>query len=123
MARPRRSSHCPAEDALLRATLLVIGGVMLAAATFGALACWRLSAVIPLAVWGAILAGGVLVERWRYRPLADSRPGGNWRATQERFVDPESGRRDDRRFLQKATRAIVSLSVTSEWPAVSADPV
>ena len=92
MARPRRSSRCPVEDALLRATLLVIGGVMLAAATFGALACWRLSAVIPLAVWGAILAGGVLVERWRYRPLADSRPGGNWRATQERFIDPESGR-------------------------------
>jgi hypothetical protein len=77
---------------MLRATLLVIGGVMLAAATFGALACWRLSAVIPLAVWGTILAGGVLVERWRYRPLADNRPGGNWRATQERFVDPESGR-------------------------------
>ena len=77
---------------MLRATLLVIGGVMLVAATFGALACWRLSAVIPLAVWGAILAGGVLVERWRYRPLADDRRGGNWQATQERFVDPESGR-------------------------------
>jgi hypothetical protein len=35
------------------------------AATFGALACWPLSAMIPLAVWRAILAGGVLVERWR----------------------------------------------------------
>jgi hypothetical protein len=65
---------------------------MLAAATFGALACWRLSAMIPLAVWGAILAGSVLVERWRYRPLADDPPGGDWQATQELFVDPESGR-------------------------------
>ena len=77
---------------MLRAALLVIGGIMLAAATFGALACWRLSAFIPLAVCGAVLSGGVLVERWRYRPLADSRPRGNWQATQERFIDPESGR-------------------------------
>jgi hypothetical protein len=77
---------------LLRAALLVIGGAMLAAATFGALACGPLSAMIPLAVWGAILAGGVLVERWRYRPLADDPPGGDWQATPELFVDPESGR-------------------------------
>jgi len=77
---------------LLRAALLVVGGVMLAAAVFGAFLCWRLSAVIPLAVWGAILAGGVLVERWRYRPLTAERPGCDWQATRERFVDPESGR-------------------------------
>jgi hypothetical protein len=50
---------------MLGAAMLVIGGIMLAIATFGALACWRLSAIIPLAVWGAILAGGILVERWR----------------------------------------------------------
>jgi hypothetical protein len=78
---------------MLRATLLVVGGVMLAAAAFGALACWRFSAVIPLAVWGAILAGGLLIERWRYRPLSDNSPGGDWQATAERFVDPESSRR------------------------------
>ena len=76
----------------MRAALLVVGGVMLAAAVFGVLACWPLSAVIPLAVWGAILAGGVLVERWRYRPLTAERPGRGWQATRERFVDPESGR-------------------------------
>jgi len=77
---------------LLRAALLVIGGVMLAAAAFGALTGWRLGAIIPLALWGAILAGGVLVERWRYQLLADDRPGRDWQATPERFVDPESGR-------------------------------
>ena len=77
---------------MLRATLLIIGGVMLVAATFGALACWRLSAVIPLAVWGAVLAGGVMVERWRYRPLSDHPPGDDWQATRERFVDAESSR-------------------------------
>ncbi len=77
---------------MLRVGLLVFGGVMLAAAAFGALAGWRLAAIIPLALWGAILAGGVLVERWRYQPLADDRPGRDWQATPERFVDPESGR-------------------------------
>jgi hypothetical protein len=77
---------------LLRAGLLAFGGVMLAAAAFGALVGWRLAAIIPLAVWGAIFAGGVLIERWRYKPLADGRPGRDWHATPERFVDPESGR-------------------------------
>jgi hypothetical protein len=77
---------------LLRAGLLVFGGIMLAAAAFGALFGCRLVAMIPLALWGAILAGGLLVERWRYQLLADNRPGRDWQATAERFVDPETGR-------------------------------
>ena len=39
-----------------------------------------------------ILAGGVLIERRRYRLLTDQRPGRDWQATHERFVDPGSGR-------------------------------
>jgi pimeloyl-ACP methyl ester carboxylesterase len=77
---------------LLRAALVVIGGIILVGAAIGALAGWRLAAILPLVFWGAILAGAVLVERWRYRPLTDQRPGRDWQATQERFVDPESGR-------------------------------
>ena len=77
---------------MLRVVVVVIGGIMLAAAAFGGLTCWRLSAVIPLAVWGVILAGGVVFERWRYRSLMGDRPGQDWHSTQERFVDPESGR-------------------------------
>src|SRR6516165_4362407 len=65
---------------------------MLAAAAIGALAGCRLAVIIPLAVWGAILAGGLLVERWRYQGLTDDRLGCNWQATPERFVDPETGR-------------------------------
>jgi hypothetical protein len=38
------------------------------------------------------LAGGVLVERWRYQGLMDDRPGRDWQATPERLVDPETGR-------------------------------
>jgi hypothetical protein len=77
---------------LLRAALLVIGGVMPAGAAIGAVAGCRPAAIIPLAVWGAIFAGGVIIERWRYRPLSEDRPGRDWQATTERFVDPESGR-------------------------------
>ena len=77
---------------MLRAGLLVFGGIMLAVAAFGAHFGCRLAAMIPLALLGAILAGGVLVERWRYQLLADNRPGRDWVATPERFVDPETGR-------------------------------
>ena len=76
----------------MRAGLLVVGAIMLAGAAIGVLAGWRLAAIIPLAVWGAIFAGGVLVERRRYKPLADDPPGRGWQTTPERFVDPESGR-------------------------------
>jgi hypothetical protein len=77
---------------LLRIALLLLGGIMLAAAALCALAGCRLAATIPLAVWGAIFAGGVLIERWRYQTLSDGRPGRGWHATPERFVDPETGR-------------------------------
>ena len=65
---------------------------MLTAAVLCALAGCRLAATIPLAMWGAIFAGRVLIERWRYQRLAESRPGRGWQATPERFVDPETGR-------------------------------
>jgi hypothetical protein len=78
---------------LLRAPVLAAGGAMLAAAAAGALACWRSATIFTFAAWGAILIGGVLIERWRYWPLTADRPGPDWQATAERFVDPESGRR------------------------------
>ena len=104
---------------MLRAALLVIGGVMLAAAAIGALAGCRLAVFIPLAVWGAILAGGLLVERWRYQGLTDDRLGRNWQATPERFVDPETGRlvtvffnpaTGERRYVADAERQPASRS-------------
>lgn len=77
---------------MLRTGLLVFSGVLLVAAVIGAIAGCRPAAFFPLAVWGAIWAGSVLIERWRYRPLTDNHPGHGWQATPERFVDPESGR-------------------------------
>jgi hypothetical protein len=77
---------------LLRAGVLIFGGVLLAAAALAGLAGCRPAATIPLAIWGAIFAGGVLIERWRYQILSARRPGSGWQATPERFVDPETGR-------------------------------
>jgi hypothetical protein len=38
------------------------------------------------------LVVGLMIERWRYKPLAERSPGPDWTATDERFVDPETGK-------------------------------
>ena len=64
--------------------LSVVGGVMLTS-----LGC------VP-AVWligmGLTLIAGLLFEHWRYKDVTGKRPGPEWQATGERFVDPESGK-------------------------------
>ena len=39
----------------------------------------------------AVLFAALAVERFRYRPLDAARPGHGFAATDERFVDPETG--------------------------------
>jgi hypothetical protein len=45
-----------------------------------------------VAGWGLVLIIGLLFERWRYKPLTGARLGPGWVATDERFVDPETGK-------------------------------
>jgi len=45
-----------------------------------------------LLIWGAILLGAVVYERFRYKPLEHKLPGPGWERTSERFVDAESGK-------------------------------
>jgi len=69
----------------------VIGGLLAAGAL--TLATLRLYAPAGmLAVWAAILLVGLLIERWRYKSLAGRPPGPDWQRTDERFVDPETGK-------------------------------
>jgi hypothetical protein len=63
----------------VRVVLLVIAGLLVAGGVAMAILC-------------VILLIGLLIERWRYKPLADRSPGPDWRATGERFVDPETGK-------------------------------
>jgi hypothetical protein len=77
---------------VLRAALLVIGlALSLGAAVSAADGC-GLGLSLRLALPGLLLIGAVLFERWRYKRLTGSRPGPEWVATEERFVDPESGK-------------------------------
>ena len=45
----------------------------------------------PMTIWGLVLLLAVVFERWRYRQR-EKTGGGEWQATEERFVDPETGR-------------------------------
>ncbi len=51
------------------------------------------SVAVWLRVWAAVLLViGLAIERWRYKPLAARPPGPDWQMTDERFVDPETGK-------------------------------
>ena len=75
----------------LRIFLYIVGAALVG---IGALlvhaGCGRFAAP-PLGA-GLVLLIGLAVEHWRYQPLADRSPGPGWVATDERFVDPETGK-------------------------------
>ena len=76
---------------IVRAALYVIGGLLVAGGVaLAVIGCFPPAA--GLAGWGLILIVGLLIERWRYKPLAQQRPGPDWTVTDERFVDPETGK-------------------------------
>lgn len=77
---------------VLRAALLVVGLALLAGAAAFAYAGCGLGVTLRLALPGLLLVVAILFERWRYKHVAGSRPGPEWVATDERFVDPESGK-------------------------------
>ena len=88
MARPSWSRRCRS-SAMLRTFLLVVGVVLFVVGLGARLA--GSPAATPSAVLGAVLVLALLLERWRYRsPMPAA--GGEWVRTEERFIDPESGR-------------------------------
>ncbi len=77
---------------VLRAVLTIIGLALLVGAAAFATAGCGIGVTLRLALPGLLLIGAALFERWRYKRLAGSRPGPEWVATDERFIDPESGK-------------------------------
>jgi hypothetical protein len=76
----------------LRIALYVLTGLLaLAAVVLLLTGCTRAAAVVP-GVWAVLLFIGLALERWRYKPLTSQAPGFGWAATDERFVDPETGK-------------------------------
>jgi hypothetical protein len=77
---------------MLRIALLGLGAAMVGCGILLTYAGCTLGIVLSLTVPGLLLIGAVVGERWRYRRLQAGRPGPGWIATDERFVDPESGK-------------------------------
>lgn len=72
---------------MLRIAVGVFGAALLLAGA--ALAFWNL-VFIDLAVGGAIILAGTLFEARRYRARVSAQ--GGWQDTEERFIDPITGR-------------------------------
>jgi hypothetical protein len=77
---------------VLRSALFVISGILLVAAGMSAIAGCSIGVTLRLAIPGAVLLFGLAVESWRYKPVIGRLPGADWVATNERFIDPESGK-------------------------------
>ena len=75
---------------MLRSALIVIVAVLLGLAVIATLAFG--APLIGPIIGLAILLLALVFESFRYRRLSQDAPGGNFAATGERFVDPESGK-------------------------------
>jgi len=75
---------------MMRPVLIGLASVGLA----GALGLDALVGVqfLPPTIVAAVVLLALLFENRRYQQLAETRPGAPWQATDERFVDPDSGR-------------------------------
>lgn len=73
---------------MLRTALLWIALLMALGCTAAALT--GAGGALPPALWAWVLLVCVLFERWRYQPAAGPDPG-DWQATSEQFIDPETG--------------------------------
>ena len=76
---------------MLRKAVLAIGAGFVLLAVIVAAAGGPLPVALWLAVMGLVLLAGILLERGRYKPAEDLPPGPGWEATDEHFVDPETG--------------------------------
>jgi hypothetical protein len=74
---------------VLRAFLLVVSLVLMAIGLWPCMAGAR--PLYPPLIWGGVLCVATVLERWRYRSQP-GREGAIWEATDERFIDPESGK-------------------------------
>ena len=78
---------------MLSVALYLIGALLLVGAAVALLVGGTFLLFIPqLVIGGVLLIVGLAIERWRYKPLSETRPDPRWTDTGERFVDPETGK-------------------------------
>ena len=78
---------------MLRKAVLAFGVLLLLGSAWAFLSGLELGAVLGLLIFGLVLTLGVIYDRYRYKPIRDQKPGGDWRDTGERFMDTETGKR------------------------------
>jgi hypothetical protein len=74
---------------MLRSALMVFAVLLILAGFFGSIT--GAQGGLIMSFWGFVLLAAVLFERWRYRRTAGTARG-EWQPTDERFVDPETGK-------------------------------
>jgi hypothetical protein len=77
---------------VLRVVLGTVGIAALAGAVIGIVSGGPLMVILWALGIGLTLTLGVIFERVHYKLLAPNAPGPGWVATEERFVDPTTGR-------------------------------
>lgn len=75
---------------MLRAVLIAVVALLFVGSCLG-VATVGPPAIGPTIFLGLALAG-LLFENFRYRRLSGQAPGGDFKPTGERFIDPESGK-------------------------------
>jgi len=76
---------------MLRSIVIAIGVLCIGCGALAlATGVWP-GAFAPM-IFGALLLIGTVWERLYYKPLEKNRPGPGWVATDERFIDDDSGR-------------------------------
>jgi len=86
---------------VLRSGVIAIGIIALVCG-IAAMATGVFPPAFVALAWGVIILLGTVWERVRYKPLETGRPGAGWVATDERFIDDETGR-PVRVWLEPAT--------------------
>jgi hypothetical protein len=79
---------------MLRLVVLILGVLVLVAGVFTYTHDAPYAALWLLAV-GGVTTVGTVFERIRYKPILPDTPGFGWVGTDERFVDPETGKAVD----------------------------
>lgn len=74
----------------LRGAVLVLAGIGIGVGC-GALVAGHISLALICLLWGALLLGGTLFERYRYKSVLPQAPEAGWERTAERFIDDKTG--------------------------------
>lgn len=86
---------------MLRSGVIAVGVIALVCGV-AAMATGVFPPAFVALFWGLLILLGTVWERVRYKPLETGRPGAGWVATDERFIDDETGK-PVRVWLEPAT--------------------